>query len=66
MWDVNRKDKAILAMYGFLGGTSFAILAFHFNRKDILRESPYVWSVVFLVSFAFCLRALFKEDKKCA
>jgi hypothetical protein len=63
---MNRKDKALSAMFGFLGGMSFAILAFHFNHKDIQRESPYVWCVVFLVSFAFFLRALCNEDKKCA
>lgn len=39
---MNRKAKALLALGGFLGGMSFAILAFHLNRKDIQNESPYI------------------------
>jgi len=58
---MNRRDKALLAMFGFLGGTSFAILAFRFNHKDILNESPYLWSVFFLGSLGFCLRAIFRK-----
>jgi predicted tellurium resistance membrane protein TerC len=58
---VNRRNKAFLALLGFLGGISFTILAFHFNHKDILRESSYYWSVCFLVCLVFCLRAIFKE-----
>ncbi len=58
---MNRRDRALLAMFGFLGGTSFAILAFRLNHKDILNESPYFWSVFFLGSLGLCLRTIFKE-----
>jgi predicted tellurium resistance membrane protein TerC len=58
---MNRNDKALLAISGFLGGVGFTMLAFHFNHKDILNESPYVWLVVFLVCLVFCLRAICKE-----
>jgi hypothetical protein len=66
MWEVNRRDKVFLAMFGFLGGASFTILAFRFNHKDILNESPYFWLLGFLVSFVVCLWAVFKENDKSA
>jgi hypothetical protein len=47
-------------MAGFLGGMSFAILAFRFNHKDIQNESHYIWSVFFLGCLAFCLKAVFR------
>jgi predicted tellurium resistance membrane protein TerC len=58
---MNRKDKVLLAISGFMGGIGFTMLAFHFNHKDILNESPYISSMWFLVCLVFCLRAIFKE-----
>jgi len=63
MWHVNTGDKALLALGGFFGGTSFAILVFHFTRKDIQNESPYFWSFVLLVSLGFCLKVVYRPPE---
>ena len=58
---MNLDNKAFLAGAGFMGGIAFTMIAFHFNHKDILNESAYFWSAVFLVCLVFCLRAIFKK-----
>ncbi len=63
---MSRKDKALLAVSGFFSGASFIILAFHFNHKDILNESPWLWSFCLLLCLAFSLKTIYKADKQCA
>lgn len=62
---MNRTDKALLAIAGFMGGTSFSMLAFRRNHKDVLNESPWLWSFCLLICGAFCLKTIFKANKEC-
>ena len=63
---MERNDKTFfdkpewLAMSGFMVGVSFTMIAFHFNHKNILNESLYFWSVVFLAFLVLCLRAILR------
>jgi len=63
---MDRTDKALLVISGFMGGASFSILAFRYNHKAILNESPWFWSFCLLICLAFCLKTIFKTDDKCA
>ncbi len=64
---MNRNDRSWfdrpewLAMSGFMVGVSFTMIAFHFNHKNILNESLYFWSAMFLVFLMLCLKAIFKK-----
>ena len=58
---MDRKDKVCLAIAGFMGGVGFTMIAFHFNHKNILNESLYFWSAVFLGCLVFCLLDIFKK-----
>jgi hypothetical protein len=60
---MNRQYKVYLAMSGFMGGIGFTMVAFHFNHKNILNESPVFWSCVFLWCLVYCLRAILKEAR---
>ena len=59
-----RRKAVLIAMSGFLCGMSFAILAVHFNHKDIRQESPYFWSAFFVLSLAYCLKTILKGVEK--
>ena len=58
---MNKKDKVYLAMSGFMGGVGFTMISFHFNHKNILNESLYIWAIVFFGCLAFCLLAILKK-----
>jgi|WetSurMetagenome_2_1015567.scaffolds.fasta_scaffold273401_3 hypothetical protein len=58
---MDRRDKFLLAMYGFGGGMGFTMLAYHFNNKDIHNESPYFSSFLLLLCLGFCAKAIYKE-----
>jgi len=60
---MDRRDKFLLAIYGFGAGIGFTMLAFHFNNKDIHNENPYFSSLILLMCLAACARAIFKEAK---
>ena len=59
---MNKYQKVWLALSGFMGGIGFTMIAFHFNHKNILDESLYFWSAVFMVSLGFCLNVILKKD----
>lgn len=60
---MNGNNKAWLAAAGFMGGVGFTMIAFHFNHKNILNESLYFWSMMFLGCLVFCLLAILKKEE---
>ena len=60
---MNRREKTLFAISGFMAGIGFTMVAFHFNHKSILNENVGIWAMVLVVSLGFCLKTILKDSK---